>query len=137
MESGIPLRRVKRVLSSLLEQLPEDQPISALHITSDGDSVVVKEEKTVWDDAARLPRRSGRRFAGTRRGQIIQQGEADQHGTYTTSTESPRQKEADTEDDRSVERDRLGEPRGIPPTRRRTRPPWGTGLRRGTTSRRR
>ena len=49
MESGIPLRQVKRVLSSLREQLPEDQALSALHITSDGDSVVVKEEKTVWD----------------------------------------------------------------------------------------
>ena len=47
MESGIPLRRVKRVLGSLLEQLPEDQPLGALHITSDGDSVVVKEKKTV------------------------------------------------------------------------------------------
>ena len=40
MESGIPLRRVKRVLNSLREQLPHDQPLSALHITSDGDSVV-------------------------------------------------------------------------------------------------
>jgi len=49
MESGIPLRRVKRVLNSLREQLPDDQPLSALHITSDGDSVVVKEEKTMWD----------------------------------------------------------------------------------------
>jgi tetratricopeptide (TPR) repeat protein len=49
MESGIPLRRVKQVLTSLRTQLPEDQPLSALHITSDGDSVVVKEEKTVWD----------------------------------------------------------------------------------------
>ncbi len=49
MESGIPLHRVKRVLGSLREQLPEDQPLSALHITSDGDSVVVKEEKTMWD----------------------------------------------------------------------------------------
>ena len=49
MESGIPLRRVKSVLRSLRGQLPEDQPLSALHITSDGDSVVVKEEKTVWD----------------------------------------------------------------------------------------
>ena len=49
MQSGIPLRRVKRVLNSLRSQLPEDQPLSALHITSDGDSVVVKEEKTLWD----------------------------------------------------------------------------------------
>ncbi len=49
MESGIPLRRVKSVLRSLRGQLPEDQPLSTLHITSDGDSVVVKEEKTVWD----------------------------------------------------------------------------------------
>jgi tetratricopeptide (TPR) repeat protein len=47
--SGIPLRRVKGVLGSLREQLPEDQALSALHITSDGDSVVVREEKTVWD----------------------------------------------------------------------------------------
>ena len=49
MQSGIPLRQVKRVLNSLRAQLPEDQPLSALHITSDGDSVVVKEEKTLWD----------------------------------------------------------------------------------------
>ncbi len=49
MEAGIPLRRVKRVLGSLRGQLPEDQALSALHITSDGDSVVVKEEQTVWD----------------------------------------------------------------------------------------
>jgi hypothetical protein len=52
MQSGIPLLRVKRVLNSLRSQLPEDQPLSALHITSDGDSVVVKEEKTVWDPQA-------------------------------------------------------------------------------------
>ncbi len=49
LESGIPLGRVKRVLASLRGQLPEDQPLSTLHITSDGDSVVVKDEKTVWD----------------------------------------------------------------------------------------
>ena len=49
MASGIPLRQVKSVLHSLRGQLPEDQALSALHITSDGDSVVVKEEKTVWD----------------------------------------------------------------------------------------
>ena len=42
MDSGIPLARVKRVLGSLREQLPEDQPLSALHISSDGDSVVIK-----------------------------------------------------------------------------------------------
>ena len=49
MASGVPLRQVKSVLRSLRGQLPEDQALSALHITSDGNSVVVKEEKTVWD----------------------------------------------------------------------------------------
>ena len=49
LASGVPLGRVKRVLGSLRGQLPVDQPLSTLHITSDGDSVVVKDEKTVWD----------------------------------------------------------------------------------------
>ena len=74
-----------------------------------------RRDQDQHDDAARLPGRSGRRFAGPRPGEIIQQGEADQHRTYTTSTESPREKEADDEDHRSVEAARLGEPRGIPP----------------------
>jgi len=49
MESGVPLRRVQRVLDSLRGQIPEDQPLSTLHIASDGESVVVRDEKTVWD----------------------------------------------------------------------------------------
>ena len=43
------MRRVKRILDSLRGQLPEDQPLSTLRIASDGNSVLVKEEETVWD----------------------------------------------------------------------------------------
>lgn len=49
LSSGVPLRRVKRVLRSLRDQLPDDRPLSTLRITSDGDSIVVREEGTLWD----------------------------------------------------------------------------------------
>ena len=43
------MQRVRQVLHALREQLPEGGPLSALHITFDGDTVVVKEERTLWD----------------------------------------------------------------------------------------
>jgi tetratricopeptide (TPR) repeat protein len=43
------MQRVTKVLQALREQLPEDEPLSALHIASDGDTVVVTEEGSVWD----------------------------------------------------------------------------------------
>ena len=49
LSAGVPLRRVKRVLRSLRDQLPDDRPLSTLRITSDGDSIVVREEGTLWD----------------------------------------------------------------------------------------
>ena len=48
-DAGVSMQRVGRVLHALREQLPEGEPLSALHITSDGDAVVVKEESTLWD----------------------------------------------------------------------------------------
>ena len=72
-----------------------------------------------------------------RPGEIVQQGEADQHRTHTTSTESPREKQAYAEDHWSIEGDRLGEPRGIPPRGGEPDTRSGTGLRRATASRRR
>ena len=48
-DAGVSMQRVRQVLHALREQLPEGGPLSALHITSDGDTVVVKEESTLWD----------------------------------------------------------------------------------------
>lgn len=48
-DAGVSMRRVGAVLHTLREQLPEGEPLSALHISSDGDSVVVREESTLWD----------------------------------------------------------------------------------------
>ena len=48
-DAGVSMQRVRRVLHSLREQLPEGELLSALKIASDGDTVVVKEEGTVWD----------------------------------------------------------------------------------------
>ena len=48
-DAGVSMQRIGGVLHALREQLPEGEPLSALHITSDGDSVVVQEESTVWD----------------------------------------------------------------------------------------
>ena len=49
LSAGVPLRRVKRVLRSLRDQLPDDRPLSTLRIISDGNSIVVREEDTLWD----------------------------------------------------------------------------------------
>ena len=48
-DAGVSMQRVGGVLHALREKLPKGEPLSALHIMSDGDTVVVKEESTVWD----------------------------------------------------------------------------------------
>ncbi len=48
-EAGISAQRVRRALKVLREQLPSDEPLSALQITPDADTVVVKQEGALWD----------------------------------------------------------------------------------------
>ena len=49
LEAGLSRQKVKRALRSLQEQLPEGQPLSAVRIFADADSVVVHDEDTVWN----------------------------------------------------------------------------------------
>ena len=48
-DAGVSMQRVRKVLRALREQLPEGESLSALHITSDGDTVVVRDEDALWD----------------------------------------------------------------------------------------
>lgn len=43
------MHRIGRVLQALRAKLSEGEPLSALHITSDGDTVVVRDQGTLWD----------------------------------------------------------------------------------------
>ncbi|RMH12099.1 MAG: tetratricopeptide repeat protein [Gemmatimonadetes bacterium] len=47
--SGVPPRRMRRALRSLRAQLPEGRPLSAVRVSSDGESVLVHDADTVWE----------------------------------------------------------------------------------------
>ena len=49
LKARVHPRKVRRALSRLREQLPSGRPLTAVHITTDGDRVVVRDEETVWD----------------------------------------------------------------------------------------
>lgn len=42
-------RRIRRALSKLREQLPRGRSLTTVHITTDGDRVVVRDRDTVWE----------------------------------------------------------------------------------------
>lgn len=47
--ANIPTRKIRRVLSSVREQLPAGRSIAAVRIAADGERVVVRDGKTVWN----------------------------------------------------------------------------------------
>lgn len=48
MESDIPLRRIRRSLERLRDQLPEGRPLTAVRIAAAGDDVVVQDGGKAW-----------------------------------------------------------------------------------------
>lgn len=48
IEAGIPIKRVHRTLSKLEDQLPEDYPLTAVHIWADRREVVVRNGSDIW-----------------------------------------------------------------------------------------
>lgn len=48
LDGGIPMRRVRRSLESLRDQLPRGRTLSQVRITAEGDRVVVRDEKARW-----------------------------------------------------------------------------------------
>ena len=44
----VPAARVRRALSALVSELPEDRPMSGLRIYADGRDVAVRDEATTW-----------------------------------------------------------------------------------------
>lgn len=48
MESDIPLRRIRRSLERLRDQLPEGRPLTAVRIAAKGESVVVQDGGKSW-----------------------------------------------------------------------------------------
>lgn len=48
VEAQIPSRRVRRTLRLLREQLPEGRPLTGVHISTDGDRVVVRDGGPRW-----------------------------------------------------------------------------------------
>jgi tetratricopeptide (TPR) repeat protein len=48
-DRDIPPRRVRRALERLGEQLPAGRPLSAIHISAEGDRVVVRDRDKVWE----------------------------------------------------------------------------------------
>ena len=49
LDENVPARRVRSALESLRAQLPVGRPLSAVHISSAGDRVLVRDEETTWD----------------------------------------------------------------------------------------
>ncbi len=49
LKARVHPRKVKRALQRLRSQLPRGRPLTAVHITTDGERVVVRDEDTVWD----------------------------------------------------------------------------------------
>jgi tetratricopeptide (TPR) repeat protein len=48
LAAEMPARRVKRALRKLKEQLPEGKELAGVHITADGDRIVVREGGSMW-----------------------------------------------------------------------------------------
>ena len=48
-DAGLPSRRIHRALHRLRESLPAGRPLTAVHIHSQGDAVVVRDRDTVWE----------------------------------------------------------------------------------------
>ena len=48
LESGVPMRRIRRIWTSLRRQLSEDLPLTSISISTDGDEVVASDGSTRW-----------------------------------------------------------------------------------------
>src|SRR5690349_5995181 len=48
LESGVPMRQIRRIWASLRQQLSEDLPLTSLSIRTDGEKVVASDGATVW-----------------------------------------------------------------------------------------
>ena len=48
LESGVPMRRIRRVWSSLREQLSDDVPLTSITIRADGEQVVASDGHSAW-----------------------------------------------------------------------------------------
>ena len=49
LATQVPERQVRRVLSRLRERLPDEQSLTGVRLTSDGEQVVVREGESVWN----------------------------------------------------------------------------------------
>lgn len=49
LKARVHPRKVRRALQRLRHQLPSGRPLTAVHITADGDRVMVRDQDTVWD----------------------------------------------------------------------------------------
>ena len=49
LDSEVPARRVRAALEALREQLPVGRPLSAVHISSIGDRVLVRDDGAEWE----------------------------------------------------------------------------------------
>ncbi len=50
--ADLPVRRVRHALRELQRQLPVGRPLSSVHITTEGESVVVRDEAGAWEPAS-------------------------------------------------------------------------------------
>jgi len=48
-EARIPPRRIRVALSELRRQVPEERPLSAIAVAVDGDEVIARDERSVWN----------------------------------------------------------------------------------------
>ena len=49
LDSEVPARRVKAALEALRQQLPMGRPLSAVHISTSGDRILVRDDERVWE----------------------------------------------------------------------------------------
>ena len=49
LAQDVPARRVREALEALQEQLPVGRPLSAMHVSADGDRILVHEDDAVWE----------------------------------------------------------------------------------------
>lgn len=48
VESGVPMRRIRRIWTSLREQLAADLPLTSIRIHTDGETVVASDGSALW-----------------------------------------------------------------------------------------
>jgi tetratricopeptide (TPR) repeat protein len=122
LESGIPMRKIRRIWASLREQLAAGSPLTSITIRTDGESVVASDGSSRWRpdsgqflldfEASEIAERAGgaASAAGPGRGPSTGAADASDGATRPESAGAARLRDAPAEGDAGAPTGPVGEP---------------------------